>query len=149
MLGNMKHDVLRSVAHNIATSLASGIGLMIGVYELHVFEDARNSPSNRLMIDFLAGSITEGNASDTTVRAVRKYRDALPGLCESQGVSLSDFKCLLVSYEITPTKGVFTVKVTDRGGRTSRTEYGGYDGQKLKFIDSEGRLRPKPVVRSR
>ncbi len=35
----MKHAVLKSVAHNIADSLASGIGLMIGIYEMDVFGD--------------------------------------------------------------------------------------------------------------
>lgn len=33
----MKFGVLRSIGHNIADSLASGIGLMIGVYTTNVF----------------------------------------------------------------------------------------------------------------
>lgn len=41
---SMKHDVLRSVAHNVAASLASGVGLLIGVHQLDVFGDARRSP---------------------------------------------------------------------------------------------------------
>jgi hypothetical protein len=32
----MKHDDLRSIGHNIAHSLASGIGLMIGVYNMDI-----------------------------------------------------------------------------------------------------------------
>lgn len=145
----MKHDVLRSVAHNMAASLASGIGLMIGQYELDVFADARNSPDGSITVDFLNGTIRHGKASIKLTGAVQKYCTALPGLCENQHVSVSDFSSFLASYTAMPTKTLFVVTVTDREGRTSRTEYGDHDGQKLKFIDGEGRLRPKPVLRSK
>ena len=36
----MKHDELRSIGHNIADSLASGCGLMIGVYDMDIFGEA-------------------------------------------------------------------------------------------------------------
>lgn len=39
----MKFDTLRSIGHNIADSLGSGIGLLIGVYEMDVFGE-RQAP---------------------------------------------------------------------------------------------------------
>lgn len=145
----MKHDVLRSVAHNIAASLASGVGLLIGIYELDAFADARRSPGGFITVDFLQGAVTEGRCSRELAEAVRLYRNALPGLCEKQGVSLSDFAELTVRYSATPAASRFTVMVTDSAGRHSGAEYGGLDGQRVKTIDGEGRLRPKPVLRSK
>lgn len=40
----MKFDTLRSIGHNIADSLGSGIGLLIGVYEMDVFGEAAGAP---------------------------------------------------------------------------------------------------------
>ncbi len=36
----MKHDDFRSIAHNIADSFASGIGLPIGHYVTHIIREA-------------------------------------------------------------------------------------------------------------
>ncbi len=65
----MKHAVLTSVAHNIADSLASGIGLMIGVYEMDIFGEAAHSSEGFIEVDFLTG------ASACAARAP----DGLPG----------------------------------------------------------------------
>lgn len=144
----MKHDVLRSVAHNIADSLASGIGLLIGIYHSNIYAEASQSRSGSITIDFLRGVVTEGSPSQNLIEAINLYRDALPDLCEKHGLSLSDFAELTARYSRTPSGGRFVVSITDRNGRQSSTEYGGADGQRTKVIDREGRLRPRPIKRS-
>ena len=42
----MKFDELRSIGHNIADSLASGIGLLIGYYQMDIFGEARMPTSS-------------------------------------------------------------------------------------------------------
>ena len=145
----MKHDVLRSIAHNVAASLAGGIGLLIGAYDLDVFGDARRSRGGVITIDFLHGVVTEGQASRALADAARLYRNALPNLCKKHGASLADFAELIVRYSAAPTTSHFVIMITDRNGRQSSAEYGGFDSQRVKMIDGEGRLRPKPVRRSR
>jgi len=144
----MKHDVLRSVAHNIADSLACGNGFLIGVYQTDVYAEADRSPSEGITIDFLRGVVIEGSPSDSLKGAVRLYRDALPELCEKHSLSVSDFAELTARYSTVPNGRRFIITVTDRNGRQSAAEYGGLDAQRTKMTDSLGRLRPKPVTRS-
>ena len=50
----MKIGTLRAIAHNIADSLGSGCGLLIGVYDMNVYGEANKSPGGVIAIDFLA-----------------------------------------------------------------------------------------------
>lgn len=143
----MKHDVLRSVAHNIADSLACGSAFLIGV-QSNVYAEARQNRSGSITVDFLRGVVTDGSPSQNLVEAIKLYRDALPELCEKHGLSLSDFAELTARYSISLSGRRFVVAITDRNGRRSSAEYGGIDGQRTKVIDREGRLRPKPIKRS-
>jgi hypothetical protein len=52
----MKLGELKSVGHNIADSFASGIGLLIGHYEMNVFAEAASEPEGFVVVDFLEGS---------------------------------------------------------------------------------------------
>ena len=61
----MKFGELKSIGHNIADSLASGIGLMIGVYETDVFGEARATSAGFIEVDFLNGSTMGGTPSRT------------------------------------------------------------------------------------
>jgi hypothetical protein len=56
----MKIGVLRAIAHNIADSLGSGIGLLIGVCEMNVFGDAKKSPGGVISINFFGGQSNTG-----------------------------------------------------------------------------------------
>jgi len=49
----MKTGTLRAIAHNIADSLGSGFGLLIGVYDMNVFDEAKKSSGGVITIDFL------------------------------------------------------------------------------------------------
>ena len=142
----MRHAQLRSVAHNLAASLASGIGLMIGVYETDVFGEAARSPGGTLTVDFLAGDVTQGRASAMLARAVRLYRDALPVLCAKHRVPAAAFAELTAQYQASPHSGI-VVTVKDRSGKRTCTVYGGSDGQRLRTLDRDGRVRRMPVRR--
>jgi hypothetical protein len=139
----MKHDELRSVAHNLADSLASGIGLLIGVYEMDVFGEAGRSPGGSILVDLLRGTVVEGKPSASLRRAIALYGDALPSLCASHGGSVEDFRELKVRYWYSRTERRFDVTVEDSAARRSTTEYAGVPGKRVKILDAQGRLRPK------
>ncbi len=70
----VKHDELRSIAHNIADSFADGLGFPIGYYPTDVFGEAGKSPDGFVTVDFLRGAIVAG----VRVRFARKSRWSLP-----------------------------------------------------------------------
>jgi hypothetical protein len=140
----MKHAELRAVVHNVGDSLASGIGLLIGVYEMDVFGEASRSQDGSLTVDFLAGRVTEGTASTSLTEAVSLYRDALAKLCLQAGSSISEIREATVRYWSDPLGRRFAVTIQDASGRRSTTEYVGVPGRRPKVMDALGRLRPKP-----
>ena len=79
----MKIGILRAIAHNVADSLGSGIGPLIGVYEMDVFGEAKRSPSRSINIDFLKGKATGARISSVLAAAVTKYHKVLPKLCKA------------------------------------------------------------------
>ncbi len=144
----MKHDELCSIAHNIADSLASGCSLMIGVHEMDLFGEAARSVGRFLEVDFLNGTVLDGQVSDVLADSIRFYAQALPALCARHKASISAFKELTVRYYSDHGSYRFVVTVRDESGRSSITEYGGIPGQRLKQIDELGRLRPKHITRA-
>lgn len=144
----MKHGDLRSVAHNIAASLASGIGLLIGMYDFDVFADAKNGSGKVITVDFLKGTISGGDPAPDLVLAVQRYRDVLPDFCAKHGVSLSAYTELTARYFVADFQRRFAVTIKDQTGRETTTEYEGFDGQRVKTVDGEGRRRPKRVLRT-
>lgn len=140
----MKHAELRALVHNVADSLGSGIGLMIGHYEMDVYGEARRSPEGAITVDFLRGAIIEGEPSASLAESVALYRDAFASLCSQAGGSVADFAEAKARFWSDALSRRFTVTVTDRGGRRSTTDYAGTPGQRVKILDPLGRLRPKP-----
>jgi hypothetical protein len=137
----MKFDELRSMAHNIADSLASGFGELIGVYEMDVFGEAGRSPEGFIEVDFLTGTSSGGHPSAYLTRAIALYGEALPSLCEKHGTSPSAVRQLRARYF---TKGLstrFVVTVEDTEGRRSTDEYVGLPGRRARVLDSLGRIR--------
>jgi hypothetical protein len=141
----MKHNELRCIAHNIADSLASGIGLLIGVYEMDVFREAARTAERFIKVDFLTGRISGGRPSEGLAKAAILYCEALPRLCAKHGISASAFRELTACYYGNGLRTRFLVTIEDEAGRRSSTEYGDTPGQRVKILDSLGRLRPKPV----
>jgi hypothetical protein len=54
----MKFGKLKSLGHNVADSMASGIGFVIGVYGMDVFGEAAASNEGFIAVDFLGGTTT-------------------------------------------------------------------------------------------
>jgi hypothetical protein len=118
----MKFGALKSIGHNIADSLTSGIGLMIGVYHMDIFGEAAASPEGFIEVDFLAGTTAGGAVSPVLARAARLYAEALDDLCSRHGASPSDFRRLTARFSGGGARPRFRVTVEDRNGRSSSDE---------------------------
>ena len=139
--------VLRSIGHNIADSLASGIGLMIGVYQTDVFREAAGNPDRSLTVDFLRARVV-GAASPSLLGAVIGYRDALPDLCARHGIAAADFVRLTATYTQTRGPGQIIVRIEDRWGRSAEDAYRGVPARRMRVMDHAGHPRPVPTDRS-
>jgi hypothetical protein len=137
----MKFDELRSIGHNIADSLAGGIGLLIGFYRMDIFGEASRSPEGFMTIDFLAGKCAVGDPSQSLARALALYKNALVDLCRRHGTSISAFRELTVRYSTDPYGTRFQVSIADQRGRRSIDEYVGTPGKRIKVLDHLGRVR--------
>jgi len=137
----MKFGTLKSVGHNIADSLASGIGLMIGVYELDVFGEAARSPDGYILVDFIAGTSSGGQPSPSLAEAISLYARALDGLCQRHGVRADAFRELNARYSMDSYGTRFVVTVTDQKGRCSIDQYIGVPGRRVLVCDERGRVR--------
>lgn len=128
----MKHGEIRSIAHNAADSLASGICLMIGIYDVDVFAEAAQSPDGAITVDFLQGRVVGARPDPWLRAAVRRYRDAVAERFARHGSSLEDqvrdMKVRFWSDHLGPR---FAVTVEDSAGRRSTTEYGGRPGKRV------------------
>lgn len=143
----MKHAELRACVHNVAASLASGVGLMIGYYAMDVFGEASRSPGGAITVDFLNGHVVEGEASRSLQRAVALYRGAFSKICTAAGGSIGEVTEAKARFWQTPLGPRFVVSVVDAAGRSSTTEYAGIPGKRVRVLDELGRARPKPPSR--
>ena len=137
----MKHAVLTSVAHNIADSLASGMGFLIGVYEIDIHGEAARSAEGFIEVDFLTGNTSGAETSPDLARAAQLYAEALSDLCERQGVARNRYERLTARYSGEGLNQQIEVVVTDRAGKTSRDLYRGMPATRLVELDSQGRRR--------
>jgi hypothetical protein len=139
----MKIGTLRAIAHNVADSLGSGIGMLIGVYDINVFGEAKRSPGGLISIDFLAAKATRGKVSPALAGAITKYRKALPNLCAKHGASIEDFKTLTASFSAGTVNRRIVVRIRDRIGRCCVDEYVGTPARHVEVTDRLGRIRTK------
>ena len=139
----MKIGTLLSIAHNVADSLGGGCGILIGVYEMNVFGEAKRSAGGVITIDFLTARAIQGRASRALLSAIAKYRKALPVLCTKQGASIEEFKTLTARYSADVFNRRIVVTVRDRLGRCYVDEYIGIPARHIKVTDHLGRIRTK------
>jgi hypothetical protein len=139
----MKFDDLKSIAHNIADSLASGVGLLIGVYEMDVFGEAARSAEGFITVNFLTGTSEGGTPSPSLARAFAQYRDALARLCAKHDTSPAAFRELTARYSVDARGYRFVVTVADQQGRRSVDDYVGIPGRRVRVLDALGRVRSK------
>ena len=137
----MKHDKLRSIAHNVADSFASGIGLPLGYYATDVFGEAKRSPEGFITVDFLKGAVVNGCASRALENAVALYRGVLTDVSAKHGASLSQFRTLTARYSVDRHGKRVVVTVEDSEARCSIDEYVGDPLRHIKTLDSAGRIR--------
>jgi hypothetical protein len=139
----MKFDELRSIAHNISDSLASGVGLPIGVYGTDIFGEARRSTDGFITVDFLTGTSVGGRPSPLLAEAIAQYRNALTCLCVKHRTSVAAFRKLTTRYSKHLDVPRFVVTVEDIRGRRSVDEYAGFPAARIRVLDHLGRIRRK------
>ena len=128
----MRFSELRSIAHNAADSLGSGIGLMIGVYDMDIYDEAGRCSGGAITVDFLTGKILEGEASLSLQKAIALYRTAFDELCVKHKVEPWAFKVASARFGTDPVLGRhFTVEIEDREGRRSTDKFIGTPGRRL------------------
>jgi hypothetical protein len=137
----MKLDELKSIAHNIAHSLASGLGIPIGYHLTDIFDDAARSPGRSITVDFLTGTCSAGMPSLVLTHAVNLYKDALADLCTSHGTSISAFRQVTARYSADSHGKYFIVTIEDENGRRSDDTDRGVEGRRPMVLDQLGRVR--------
>ncbi|WP_140885285.1 hypothetical protein [Muricoccus nepalensis] len=137
----MRFGELRSIAHNVADSLASGYSQLVGMYELDVFGEAASSPQGFIDVDFLAGTAPSGPVSTTLNEAISRFREALPDLCKKHHVSEAAFRQLKARCSTDGASATFVVTVEDVYGRTATDTYVGNPGARPRIVDNLGRIR--------
>ena len=137
----MRFGVLRSIAHNIADSLASGCSQLVGVYELNVFGEAAGSPQGYIEVDFLAGTASGGPVSAALGEAISRLRGALPELCRKHRVSATAFRQLHARYFGSGLSATFAVTIEDVHGRAATDTYVGIPGARPRGVDRLRRVR--------
>ncbi len=131
--GIVKFGELKSIGHNIADSLASGVGLPIGLYQTDIFGEASSTPEGFIVVDFLTGTTEGGKSSKSLTEAISLYRDALRELCKRHNTEPSAFKTLKARYGVDAVYGGhFTVTVEDQRARTSVEQYRGLGGHRIR-----------------
>jgi hypothetical protein len=128
----MRFGELKSIAHNFADSISSGIGLPIGTYGYDIFGEAQASADGYIEIDFIASQVYGGATSRVLTDALRQYKAWLPTLAAKHGAELSYFKQLTVRFAVDKVHGpYFTVSISDAKGRSDTTTYNGIGGRTL------------------
>ena len=126
----MRFGELTSIGHNIADSLASGVGLLVGVYGMDVFGEARRSPEHCITVDFLSGKVIRGRASPSLARAIALYGKTLPTLCAKHHASPTMFRELTACYSVDDVHGPrFVVTVEDQRGASGSRRVPGRPGE--------------------
>lgn len=139
-----------SAGHNIADSLASGVGLLVGVYGMDVFGEARRSPEYCITVDFLSGKVIRGRASPSLACAIALYGKTLPTLCAKHHASSTMFRELTACYSVDDVHGPrFVVTVEDQRGASGSRRVPGGPGETDQNLLGRVRRRRNRVAPSR
>lgn len=129
----MKFGNLKSLGHNIADSMASGIGFIVGVYQMDVFAEAAASKEGHLTVNFVNGTTTGATPSPSLARAICLYREALPSMCAKHEINPTEIKALLARFGTDAAYGPhFKVTVENVMGKASTDQYVGIPGKRLR-----------------
>lgn len=137
-----KFAVLRSIGHNLADSLGSGVSLLVGAYEGYdIYAEAAAAPDGSVEIDFLAGRATNVSVSPVLAEVLARFVLELPEFCARHGARPDDFAGLAARFSGTPANPKVTVTVTNRAGRRASDHYVGSPARRPKTLDPLGRVR--------
>ncbi len=129
-----KNGVLRAIGHNMADSMASGCGLLVGVWSMNVFAEAARSSNGHIIVDFLNGEILAGDASVNLQKAAKRYSEALPDFCTKHGAQIAEFQRLEARVGLHLNRRPrFIVTIDDRLGRTFVDTYFGLPGRRARI----------------
>ncbi len=144
----MKHENLRSVAHNLVDSFASGHSAIFGCYGLSIFEDLSLWESSKIEIDFVNARIIGGTSSHWLQDCVANFETTLPIFFRKHDLEVSSFKVLSAKFWLNTAHQSFViqnrrveVRIEDLDGRSSIDLYAGLPLSRLKVIYAEGRDR--------
>jgi hypothetical protein len=114
---------------------------VIGVWSVDVFGEAVASKDGVIEVDFLHGRIVRGDASDSLRSAAARFAEVLPEFCRKSGADVADFNALSAAFERSSLGPCVSLKVADRKGHCSVTEYAGWPLKRLRELDNLGRVR--------
>lgn len=137
----MKFDELRSIGHNVADSLASGVGFPIGIYGTDIVGEASRSPQGFITVDFLAGTWSGAEPSPDLRHAIVLYREAFAALCARHGTSPAAFREIAARYSMAADGRRVIVTIEGQLGHRARDEYTGIDTRRIRVVDELGRIR--------
>jgi hypothetical protein len=133
----MKLGELKSLGHNLADSFASGIGLLVGYYEMNVFAEAAASDPGFVEVNFLNASVAGSPISQSLQGAINCYRNAVPELCKKHCIDFNQIKTLTARFGSDKVyRSHFTVTVESIDGRSSTDRYVGIPGRRLRTARS-------------
>lgn len=138
-----KLGLLTAIGHNIADSVGSGVGLMVGVYSMDIYSEAASTEEGYIDVDFLTGSTFGGSTSLSLMKALKLYSKELPRFCERSGVEVIELRTLSVRFLTKNLEPTCIVTIEDQHGRFSIDEYQGIPARRVKKLDYLGRVRRK------
>lgn len=136
----MKHDQLRSIAHNLADSLASNC-FIIGFASIDMIAEAKANTEGEVVVDFLTGRIL-GRGSPELHEVMASFAKVIPDFCEKNGVDFADIASLTAKFSARSLDLRTEVVVVDHMGRRTTDRYDGIPLKRPKVLDALGRLRP-------
>lgn len=128
----MKLASVTAFAHNIADSLGSGNCLMVGMYDVPLYDDVADSRPGHIEVDFLTGATSGSHVSSKVREAIQRYVQRLPEFAENHGVDPLEIKHMVARFGTDPLHGPhFTVTVEMADGRRSIDRYVGTPGKRF------------------
>jgi len=129
----MKFGNLKSFAHNVADSLASGCSFMVGYRAVDVFAEAMASENGFIEVDFLTGSTEGASVSPELAETIEAFRDSLSEHAVKNSVDLNLVSKIDVRFGTRQGIGPrIRVTVADTSGRESSDWYYGWPARRPK-----------------
>lgn len=141
----MKHDALRSAAHNIADSLASECSSYLGYREIKLWDAVDRQPAHSLLFDALTGEAIDAEIDADLRRDLADFSIFVGALLRDQSCNPEDVTTLRIEFRRSSLEPLsrkeVRVTVAQRNGRQSTDIYLGAVLKRPRLVDSRGRIR--------